>query len=128
MWHPPSLEPNEPMNTLTLVMSKEDFMDRTNKVLGKNAKWEAHVANQIPLPRSSSPYPNDRLNPFEQLEPETEDEIDVNDYSERPANASRPHKPEHDLMTQTSCPSPRNTPIYIVMSVAEQGKLPMRQV
>ena len=65
--------PLEPMNTPTLVISEEDFMDRTDKVLGKDAKWEAHVAQQIPLPRSSSPYTDNRPGILEQLEPETED-------------------------------------------------------
>ena len=87
-------------------MSEVDFMDRTNKVLGKDAKWEAYVANQTPLPRSSSPHPDDRPGICEQLKPETEDEIDINDYSERLANDHRPPKPKHDLMTQNLCPTP----------------------
>ena len=73
--------PPEPMNTPMLVISEEDFMDRTDKVLGKEAKWETHVAQQIPLPRSSSPYPDNRPGILEQLEPETEDKIDTNYYS-----------------------------------------------
>ena len=83
-------------------MSEKDFMDRTKKVLGKEAKWEARVAKQIQIPRSSSPYPDDRPGTLEQLEPETEDEIDINDYSERPANDKRPPKPKcsPSLLTQ----------------------------
>ena len=127
---PSPLEPNEPMNTPMLVISEEDFMDRTDKVLGKDAKMEAHVAQQIPLPRSSSPYPDDRPSTLEQLEPETEDYIDINDHSERPANDKRPPKPKHDLslVTQNFCQTPQNSPDYIAMSAAEKGKLPMREI
>ena len=58
-------------------------------------KWEAHMAQQIPLPRSSSPCPENRPGAMEQLEPETDDDIDVKDFSERPANDKRPPKPKH---------------------------------
>ena len=100
--------PLEPMNISMLVISQEDSMDRTDKVLGKDAKREAHVAQQIPLPRSSSPYPDNRPGIHEQLEPETEDEIDINDYSERPANNKRPPKSKRvpNLTIQNFCPTP----------------------
>ena len=100
--------PLEPLNTPTLVISEGDFIDSTDKVLGKPVKWEAHVAQQIPLPRSSSPYPDDRPGMLEQLEPETEDDIDVNDYSERPANDKRPSKPKcgPSLTVQNFCLTP----------------------
>ena len=36
-----------------------NFLDRTEKLLGKDNKWEVHVAQQVALPRSTFPYPND---------------------------------------------------------------------
>ena len=52
------------------------------------------MGQQIPLPRSSSPYPDDNQNgSSEQLEPETEDDMDMRDFSERPTNDKRPPKP-----------------------------------
>ena len=128
---PPSPEPNEPMNTAMLILCEEDFMDRTNKVLGKDAKWEAHVVQQILLPRSSSPYPYKRPGILEQLEPETEDKININDYSEKPVNDKRPPKPKHApniFNNPEFLPNPQNSPDYIAMSAAEQGKQPMREV
>ena len=82
--------------------------------------WEAHVAKSIATtPRTSSPYPN-RLNPFEQLEPETDEEvIDLTDYSERPSNDKR--SPRHSRFTNASntdnCPTPQTSPSYLDMTV-----------
>ena len=68
-------------------------MDRTEKLLGKII-MEAHMAQQVPLPRSSSSFPNDEQpSSLGQLEPETEDEMDVRDFSERPTNDKRSSKP-----------------------------------
>ena len=55
--------------------------------------WEAHMAQQIPLPRSDSPCAEDRPGAMGQLEPEMDDDIDIRDFSERPANDKRPPKP-----------------------------------
>ena len=44
---------------MTVLNIKEsNLLDGTKKLLGKDNKWEAYVAQQIPLLRSSSPYPN----------------------------------------------------------------------
>ena len=50
----------------------------------KTIKWEVHVAQQIPLSRPSSPYPdNEPTRSLDQLEPETEDDMDMRDFSEK---------------------------------------------
>ena len=83
-------------------------------------KWEAHMAQQIPLPRSSSPYPVDRPGSLEQLEPETNDDMDVRDFMERLANNKRPPKPKHgpSVMVQNFFPSPQTCPDYIAITAA----------
>ena len=86
--------PLESVATPTFKITEEEFLGRTDKLLGKDSKWEAHVAQQFPLPRSSSPYPDDRPGALEQLEPETDDVIDIGVYTERPANDRRPPKPK----------------------------------
>ena len=85
--------------------------------------WEVSVAKTImTMPRASSPY-LDRPNPFQQLEPDTDNEIiDITDYSERPANDRR--SPQHKqkcmtpTVTQGHCPTPQNSPTYIAMNAA----------
>ena len=54
------MPPLEPVPMPILNIAESDFLDRTEKLLGKEMKWEAHVAQQIPLHRSSSPYPVDK--------------------------------------------------------------------
>ena len=51
----------------------------TESLLGKETKSEAHVAQTIPLPRSNSPYQDDRPGALEQLELETDDDMDIRD-------------------------------------------------
>ena len=54
------MPPLKPIPVPILNIAESDFLDRTERLLGKDTKWEAHVAQQIPLPRSSSPYPENR--------------------------------------------------------------------
>ena len=42
--------------------------------------WEDYVTQQMPMPRTSSPYPDDSDKRLEKLETETEDELDQIDY------------------------------------------------
>lgn len=91
------------------------------------------MAQTIPLPRSSSPYPDDRPGALEQLEPETDDDIDIRDYMERPANDRRLPKPNKrhgpSLMIQNNCPTPQTSPTYLTMVTAtEQMKQPMKEI
>ena len=79
----PPLEP-VPMPIFNIVGS--DFLDKTKNLLGKDTKWEAHMAQKIPLPRCSSPCPVDKPGPLEQLEPETDDDRNMRDFMERTAN------------------------------------------
>ena len=67
-------------------MSEEEFLDQTDKILEKDAKWEAHVTQQNPIPRSSLSFPDDRPGNLEQLEPETDEDVQIMHYMERPAN------------------------------------------
>ena len=62
-------------------------MNKTEKLLRTGDNWESHVAQQILLPRTSSPTQTDKqLGTLEQLEVDTEDDLDIRDFSERPAN------------------------------------------
>ena len=83
-------------------IEERDFLDRTEKPIGTDNNLEAHVAQQILLPRTSSPGPpNNQPGSLEQLETFTEDDMDIRDFSERPANDMGPPK------------SPRKTKAYI---------------
>ena len=106
-----------------LNIEGSDFLDRTKKLLGKDNKWEAHIAQQVPLPRSSSPYPKDaQPGSLEQLEPKTEDDMDVRDFPERPPNDERPTKPPRKpkVMLQNLIPPP-DYPDYMAMNTAIMG-------
>ena len=89
------------------------------------------MAQQIPLPRASSPYPDNRPGVLEQLEPETYDNIDINKYRERPANDIRPPKPKcgPSLIIQNFCPTPQTSPNYLALTAAsEPVKQPLREI
>ena len=118
------------MTTPTFGITEEEFLDRTDKLLGKDSKWEAHVAQKIPLPRASSPHPDNRPGALEHLEPETDDDIDIRDYTERPANDRRPPKLKciPSLMIQNFCPTPQTSPDYLAMTATlELVKQPLRE-
>ena len=75
------------------------------------------------MPRSRSPCAEDRSGVMEQLEPETDNDIDVRDFSERPTNEKRSPKPIHKpkVMIQNFFPSPLACADYIVMNAATAG-------
>ena len=50
--------------------------------------WEEIQTQQMPMPRTSSPYPDDSEKKLEKLE--TDNELDQIDYRARPANDRRP--------------------------------------
>ena len=56
-----NMPPLEPIPMPVLNIEESDFLDRTKELLERDNKWEAHVAQQVPLPRSSSPYPTTNL-------------------------------------------------------------------
>ena len=116
-----NMSPLQPVPMPILNITESDFLDRTENLLGKEMKWEAQMAQQIPLPRSSSPYPVDKPGSLGQLEPETVDDMDVRDFSERLANDKRPPKPKHGPsgMIQSFFPSPQTCPDYIAMITAK---------
>ena len=115
-----NMPPLEPIPMPVLNIAESNILDRTEKLLEKDMNWEAHIAQQVPLPRSSSPYPDDKSGSLEQWEPETDDDMDVRDFSERPANDKRPPKPKHgpNLIIQNFFPSPLTCPLYIAMNAA----------
>ena len=51
------------------------------------------MTQQMPMPRTSSPYPDASDKRLEMLETETEDELHQIDYRARPANDRRLPKP-----------------------------------
>ena len=92
-----------------LNIEESDFLDRTEK--------------QVPPPESSSPYPKDNQpGSSEQLEPKTEDYMDVRDFSERPINDKRPTKPARQpkVMLQNLIPLP-DCPDYMALNAAVMG-------
>ena len=88
------MPPLEPVPMPAFNVEEKDFLDRTEKLIGTNNHWEAHVAQQIQLPRTSFPSPpNSQPESLEQLVTFTKDDMDIRDFSERPANDMRPPKP-----------------------------------
>ena len=117
------MPPLEPIPMPVLNIEESDFLGRTEKLLEKDNKWEASVAQQIPLPRSSSPYPDiNQPGSLEQLEPKTEDGMGMRDFSENPANDQRPSKPAHKtkVMLQNLIPPP-GCPDYMAINAAIAG-------
>ena len=73
---------------------EREFLYKMEKLLGTGDNWESHVAQQIPLPRTSSPTHTDKqLESLEQLKIFKEDEMDIREFSERSANDIRPQNP-----------------------------------
>ena len=54
------------------------------------SEWEDTVTQQIQMPRTSSPYPDDSDKNLEKLETEMDDDLDEIDYRARPANDRKP--------------------------------------
>ena len=107
------MPPLEPTAMPVLNIEESDFLERTKKLLEKDNKWETHIAEQVPLSRSSFPYlDNNQPRSLEQPEPKTGDAMDVRDFSERPMNDRRPPKPAHKpkVMLQTLFPPPPGLP------------------
>ena len=97
--------------------------------------WEDNATQQqqMPLPRTSSPYPDYSDNGLERLEPKTDEELDQVYYRARPANDRRLHKPTRrwgpTLMIPNNCPTPQTSPDYITMVASlQQEKQPVKEV
>ena len=107
-----NLPPLEPVPMPVFYIEEKVFLDRIKKLLGTDNNWEVHVVQQIPLPRTSSPSPtNSQQGPLEQPETFNKDDMDIRDFSERPANDMRPPNPprktkEHilNLIPPPGCP------------------------
>ena len=115
-----NMPPLEPIPMPVLNIKESDFLDSTEKLLEKYMNWEAHMAQQIPLPRSSFLCPENRPGVMEQFEPETDDDIDVRDFSERPTNDRRPPKPicNPTVIIQNFFPASPACTDYIAMNAA----------
>ena len=50
-----NMPPLEPITTPIFNTREWEFLNKTEKLLGTENNWESHVAQQIPLPRTSSP-------------------------------------------------------------------------
>ena len=102
---------------------ERDFLDQTENLLGTDNRWEAHIAQQVPLPITSFPYPsNNQSGSLEQLETFTEDDMDIGDFSERPPNDLRPPKPpkKPKVILQNLTPPP-GCPDYMAMNHMVMG-------
>ena len=105
-----NMPPLEPILMSVFNAGEREFLNKMEKLLGTGNNWEAHVAQQILLPRTSSPtHTNKQPGSLEQLEVFTEDEMDIREFSERPANDMRPPKPT------------RKTKAYIQDLISLQG-------
>ena len=115
--------PLEPVPILLLSIEEADFLNGTDKLLGKDHKWETHVAQQVLLPRTSSPCPsNSQSRSLEQLETVTEDDMDIRDFSKRPANDLRPPKlPRKPKIILQNLIPPPGCPEYVMMNHAVMG-------
>ena len=91
----------------------------------------------MPMPRTSSPYPDDSDKRLEKLEMETDDELDEIDYRARPANNRRLPKPRcRPTLRRSSlnwlkndCPTSETSPEYIMMVASpQQTKQPTNEV
>ena len=82
-----NMPPLEPVPMSVFNAREREFLNMMEKSLGTGDNWEAYMAQQILLPRTSSPtHTNKQLGSLEQLEVFTEDEMDIREFSERPAN------------------------------------------
>ena len=126
------MPPLEPIPTPIFNTGEQEFLNKTEKLLGTGNNWESHVAQQILLPRMSSPTHIDKqLGSLEQLEVDTGDNMDIRDFSGRPANDMRPPKPPRkikeyimDIIPPPGCPN------YMAMNHAVMGmpKLPLPEI
>ena len=83
------------------------------------------MAQQVPLPRTSCPYlSNHQLGSLEQLETFTDDDMDIRDFSEKPANDLRPPRPPRKpkVHLQNLTPHP-GCPDYMAMNHMVMGIL-----
>ena len=94
------------------------------------SEWENAATQQVQMPRTSSPYPDDSDRILEQLELETDNDLDEIDYRARPANDRRPPKPilrcrltlrrSPPNWDKNDCPTPQTSPKYITMVASLQ--------
>ena len=118
-----NMSPLESAPMPVLNIEEKDIFDQTKKLLGTDNRWETYVAQQLPLPRTSSPCPrNSQPGLLEQFETFTEDDMDVRDFSERPANNLRPPNPPRKsrVMLQNLI-HPPECPDYVTMNNVVMG-------
>ena len=80
-----NIPPLEPVPIPLLNIEEADFLNQTDKLLGKDHKWETRVVQQVPLPRTSSPCPSiSHMGSMEQFETVTEDDMDIETFLKDP--------------------------------------------
>ena len=110
----------EPVPMSIFNAREREFLNKMEKLLGTGDNWESHVAQQKLLPRTSIPTHTDKQpGSLEQLEVVTEDDMEIRDFSERPANDMRPPKPprKKKAYTKDIIPPP-GCPDYMAMNHA----------
>ena len=118
-----NIPPLEPIPIPLLNIEEANFLNRANKLLGRDHKWETHVAQQVLLQRTSSPCPSySQTGSLEQLETATDANMDIRDFSERPNIDLRPPKlpRKPKVILQNSIPPP-GCPGYVAMNHAVMG-------
>ena len=95
-----NMPPLEPVPMSVFNAGERKFLNKMEKILGTGDNWERHVAQQIPLPWTSSlTHTHKQPGSLEQLGVFTEDEMDIREFSERSGNDTRPPKPPRKTKT-----------------------------
>ena len=97
--------------------------EEANESENEATSWKANVVQNLEtMSKASSPYPR-KMSTLEDLEPDTDyDMIDFSDFFKRLSNDKR--SPRHKQTTTTHsttqghCPTPQNSPTYILMNTA----------
>ena len=122
----PPIELVTPPSLRNLSLEEEN-----NKIEHEVTSWEANVARNLdPLSRSSSPYPK-KTSMLEDLETDMDDiMVDITDFFEGPKNEKRSPRPKQTNNTQSTtqeqCPTPQNSPTYILMKTPTTAAVPIK--
>ena len=118
-----NMPPLESIATPTFNTGEQEFLNRREKLLDTRNNWKSHVAQQILLPRPSSPTHTDKQpGSLEQLEVDTGDDMDIRNFSERPTNDMKPPKlPRKTKAYIMDIIPPPGCPDYMAMNHAVMG-------
>ena len=104
--------------------------EEVNEIEHKATPQEANVARNLEtLPRSGSLFSR-KTSTLEDLEPDTDNMVDITDFFERPPNEKRSPRPKQTNATQSTaqeqCPTPQNSPTYILMKTPTTAAVPVK--